>query len=45
MERALLQLDLERLVNVADLRNLKSGGCNDMVVSQQGWAYIGTMGL
>jgi sugar lactone lactonase YvrE len=45
MERALLQLDPERLVNLADLRNLESGGCNDMVVSQQGWVYIGTMGF
>ena len=44
MERALLQLSSERLVNVADLRNLEAGGCNDMVVSQQGWAYIGTLG-
>lgn len=44
-EKALLQLDFERLVNVADLSNLESGGCNDLVVSQQGCAYIGTMGF
>lgn len=45
IEQALLQFDHERLVNVADLRNLKAGSCNDMVVSQQGWAYVGTMGF
>ena len=45
IDQALLQLDLERLVNVADLRNLKSGSCNELVVSQQGWAYVGTLGF
>ena len=44
MERALLRLDSDRLLTVADLRTLEPGGCNDMVVSQQGGAYIGRMG-
>lgn len=45
MDQALLQLDQERLVSIADLRNLESGSSNELVVSRQGWAYVGAMGF
>lgn len=44
-ECTLLQLVPAGLSVVAELRNLDPSPCNDMVVSQQGWAYIGTMGF
>jgi sugar lactone lactonase YvrE len=43
-DRRLLRLDPDGLVEVADLRELASFHCNDMVVDQQGRAYIGNFG-
>jgi len=43
--RRLLRLDAEGLTEVADLSGLASGACNDMVVDEQGRAYIGNAGL
>ena len=43
-DRCLLRLDPQGLVEVADLRRLASFHCNDMVVDQQGRAYIGHFG-
>lgn len=44
-DRRLLRLDPEGLVEVADLSNLASFHCNDMVVDQQGRAYVGHFGF
>jgi len=44
-DRRLLRLDPDGLVEVADLRELASYHCNDMVVDQQGRAYIGNFGF
>jgi len=44
-DRRLLRLDPNGLVEVADLRELASYHCNDMVVDQQGRAYIGNFGF
>jgi len=44
MDRRLLRLEDEGLVEVADLSGLVSYPCNDMVVDGQGRAYIGNMG-
>ena len=44
-DRRLLRLDPGGLVKVADLRDLASFHCNDMVVDQQGHAYIGNFGF
>jgi sugar lactone lactonase YvrE len=44
-DRRLLRLDPHGLVEVADLRELASFHCNDMVVDQQGRAYIGNFGF
>ena len=44
MDRRLLRLDPDGLVEVADLSGLASYHCNDMVVDQQGRAYIGNIG-
>ena len=43
-DRRLLRLDPHGLVEVADLRELASFHCNDMVVDHQGRAYIGNFG-
>lgn len=43
-DRRLLRLDPDGLVEVADLSELASFHCNDMVVDQQGRAYIGSFG-
>ena len=43
-DRRLLRLDPDGLVEVADMRELASFHCNDMVVDQQGRAYIGNFG-
>ena len=43
-DRRLLRLDPHGLVEVADLRELASFHCNDMVVDQHGRAYIGNFG-
>lgn len=45
LERELLRLDPEGLVLVADVSKIDPFGCNDMVISKQGWAYIGTLGF
>jgi len=43
-DRRLLRLDPDGLVEAADLYDLTSGHCNDMVVDQQGRAYVGNFG-
>lgn len=45
MDRRLLRLDAEGLVEAADLSQLASGQCNDMVVDSQGRAYVGNFGF
>jgi sugar lactone lactonase YvrE len=45
LDRRLLRLDSEGLVEVADLGHLASFHCNDMVVDKQGRAYIGNFGF
>jgi sugar lactone lactonase YvrE len=45
MDRRLLRLDPSGLVEIADLANLASFHCNDMVVDRQGRAYIGNFGF
>lgn len=44
-DRRLLRLDPDGLTEIADLRQLASSHCNDMVVDQQGRAYIGNFGF
>ena len=44
-DRRLLRLDPDGLSVAADLSNLVSHNCNDMVVDQQGRAYIGSDGF
>ncbi len=44
-DRRLLRLDAAGLVEVADLHELASYHCNDMVVDQQGRAYVGNFGF
>jgi len=41
----LLRLDPDGLAEMANLRGLASGYCNDMVVDQQGHAYVGNYGF
>ena len=45
LDRRLLRLDGNGLVEVADLNHLASFHCNDMVIDQQGRAYIGNFGF
>jgi sugar lactone lactonase YvrE len=45
VDRKLLRLDPEGLTQVADLYNLATCHCNDMVVDKQGRAYIGNFGF
>ena len=45
LDRRLLRLDTGGLVEVADLSQLASFHCNDMVVDHQGRAYIGNFGF
>lgn len=45
IDRRLLRLDPIGLVEIADLRELASFHCNDMVVDKQGRAYIGNFGF
>jgi len=45
LDRCLLRLDPQGLVEVADLGHLASFHCNDMVVDKQGRAYIGNFGF
>jgi len=45
IDRRLLRLDPIGLVEIADLRDLASFHCNDMVVDKQGRAYIGNFGF
>ena len=44
-DRRLLRLDPEGLVELADLSNLASCHCNDMVVDDHGRAYVGNFGF
>ncbi len=44
-DRRLLRLDPDGLTEAADLRELASYHCNDMVVDRQGRAYIGNFGF
>jgi sugar lactone lactonase YvrE len=44
-DRCLLRLDPSGLTEVADLSALASHHCNDMVVDEQGRAYIGNFGF
>lgn len=44
-DRRLLRLDSDGLSEAADLSNLTSYHCNDMVVDRQGRAYIGNFGF
>ena len=44
-DRRLLRLDPDGLAEVADLRELASYHCNDMVVDRLGRAYIGNFGF
>lgn len=43
-DRRLLRLDPEGLVEVADLSDIATFNCNDMVVDAQGRAYVGNFG-
>lgn len=43
-DRRLMRLDAQGLIEVANLSALASFHCNDMVVSNKGWAYIGNFG-
>jgi sugar lactone lactonase YvrE len=45
LDRRLLRLDPDGLKEVADLNNLASNNCNDMVVDKHGNAYIGNFGF
>jgi sugar lactone lactonase YvrE len=45
LDRRLLRLDAESLVEVVDLSDLASFHCNDMVVDHYGRAYIGNFGF
>ena len=45
MDRRLLRFDPAGLVEIADLSELASFHCNDMVVDKQGRAYIGNFGF
>ena len=44
-DRRLLRLDPNGLMEIADLKNLASFHCNDMVVDKLGRAYIGNFGF
>ena len=45
LDRRLLRLDAEGLVEIADLSDLASFHCNDMVVDHHGRAYVGNFGF
>ena len=45
LDRRLLRLEDDGLVEVADLNHLASFHCNDMVMDRQGRAYIGNFGF
>jgi sugar lactone lactonase YvrE len=45
LDRKLVRLDGDRLVEVADLSVLATGPCNDMVVDETGRAYVGNFGF
>jgi len=45
VDRRLLRLDPEGLIEVADLNELASFHCNDMVVDREGRSYIGNFGF
>lgn len=45
LDRKLMRVEHEKLVEVADLSGLASGPCNDMVVDGVGRAYVGNFGF
>lgn len=45
LDRRVLRLDGDRLVEHADLSELATGECNDMVVDAHGRAYVGNFGF
>jgi sugar lactone lactonase YvrE len=45
LDRRLLRLESDGLKEVADLSNLASNNCNDMVVDKYGNAYVGNFGF
>jgi sugar lactone lactonase YvrE len=45
LDRRVLRLDGDRLVEHADLSELATGECNDMVVDARGRAYVGNFGF
>ena len=45
LDRRLLRLDPDGLTEVADLSELATGPCNDMVVDGEGRAYVGNFGF
>jgi sugar lactone lactonase YvrE len=45
LDRRLLRLESDGLKEVANLKNLASNNCNDMVVDKNGNAYIGNFGF
>ena len=45
LDRRLLRLERDTLVEVADLSGLATGPCNDMVVDALGRAYVGNFGF
>jgi sugar lactone lactonase YvrE len=45
LDRRLLRLDGDQLVEHADLSTLATGECNDMVVDSHGRAYVGNFGF
>lgn len=45
LDRKLLRLDAHGLAEVADLAELATGPCNDMVVDGDGRAYVGNFGF
>jgi len=45
LDRRVLRLEDDRLVEHADLSSLASGECNDMVVDIRGRAYVGNFGF
>jgi sugar lactone lactonase YvrE len=45
LDRTLLRLEVNGLVEHADLSEIAGGHCNDMVVDQHGRAYVGNLGF
>lgn len=45
LDRKLMRLERDKLVEVADLSGIATGPCNDMVVDALGRAYVGNFGF